>query len=440
MGTRNNLRRAGVLATVTGLALAATACSGESPTAAGEGCDGEITQDTIEIWWHEGAESEVVTVQEFVEEFNSSQDEVTAELTLIPEADYASALSGAAASGDLPDVVDMDASFAFNYAWSGDLQPIDSCLTDEVRGDLLPSIVEQGTYADRLWAVGMFDSGLGMYGLRSALEEAGANVPEAPEDAWTAEEFAEVLASLRESGYQQPLDVKKNYGQGEYYSFLNQPFVWSAGGDLLNEEGTSADGELNTEAVVEAFTHVQQWHTEGYVDDNEDDAAFVSGRSALSMAGHWELNRYSEEFGDDLVVMPLPDFGEGTRSGQGSWQWAVGADADPDAAWSFIEFTLQPEQNERMSEAAGALPSRASVAEGTEKYGPGGLAELFRIQLEDGHTVPRPPHPAYPTISAAFNQAIQDIIDGADVQASLDAAVATIDADIEDNEGYPPPE
>lgn len=440
MRTPRIVRRAGALTAATGLALALTGCGGDGPTAAGDGCDGEVTQDTIEIWWHEGAQAEVETVQAFVEEFNASQDEVTAELTLVPEADYASALSGAAASGDLPDVVDMDASFAFNYAWSGDIQPIDGCVDSELTDDLLPSIVAQGTYADRLWALGMFDAGLGTYGLRSVLEEAGARIPEGPDDAWTADEFADVLASLRELGYEQPLDVKKNYGATEYYSFLNQPFVWSAGGDLLNEDGTSADGALNSDPVVEALTHVQRWHTEGYVDENEDDAAFVSGRSALSMAGHWVLNPYSEEFGDDLVVMPLPDFGEGTRSGQGSWQWAIGADADPDAAWSFIEFTLQPEQNERMADASGGLPSRSSVAETTEKYGSDGIAELFRIQLEEGYTVPRPTHPAYPTISSAFTQAIQNIIDGADVEQSLDEAVQTIDADIEDNEGYPPPE
>src|SRR5690606_14532914 len=107
------------------------------------------------------------------------------------------------------------------------------------------------------------------------------------------------------------------------------------------------------------------------------------------------------------------------------------------AAWAFIEFTLEPEQMERMSEASGGLPSRSSVAEGTERFGPGGDLELFRIQLEEGFSRARPPHPAYPTISSAFNAAIQSIIDGGDVQAALDEAVQTIDADIEANEGYP---
>jgi len=433
-------RTSGLSAAIGSIAILAAACGGDGPAVAGDGCDGEISQDTIEIWWHEGAEAEVLAVRDFVDEFNGSQDEVTADLTLVPEADYASSLRGAAASGDLPDVLDTDASFAFNYAWSGDLQPIDDCIPDELMDDLLPSIVEQGTYADRIWAVGMFDSGLGMYGLRSALEEVGARVPEGPDDAWTVDEFDQVLADLRDAGYERPLDVKKNYGQGEYYAYLYQPFVWSSGADVLAEDGSGADGHLNSPEAVDALTHFQAWHLDGYVDENEDDAAFVEGRSALSMVGHWEFNRYSETFGDDLILLPLPDFGAGTRSGQGSWQWAVSAEADADASWAFIEFTLEPEQMERMAEASGALPSRSSVAESTEKFGPGGPAELFRIQLEEGFTVPRAPHPAYPTISSAFNQAIQDIIDGGDVQAALDEAAETIDGDIEANEGYPEPE
>jgi multiple sugar transport system substrate-binding protein len=439
MSRREPPRTRRALVPIAAVALLAAACGGGDEGAAASGCDGEITQSEIEIWWHEGAEFEVNTVRDFVERFNASQDEVTATLTLIPEADYASSLRGAAASGDLPDVIDTDASFAFNYAWSGDLQPIDSCLTDELESDLLPSIIEQGTYADRLWAVGMFDSGLGMYSRRSVLEEAGARIPDGPADAWTVDEFSELLSALRDAGYERPLDVKKNYGQGEWYAYLYQPFVWSSGANVLADDFSTADGHLNSAPVVETFGVYQSWIQDGYIDENEDDAAFITERSPLSMVGHWEFNRYSETFGDDLVLLPLPDFGAGTVSGQGSWQWAVNASSDADAAWSFIEFTLEPDQVRQMSDANGALPSRSSVAAETEKFGPGGPAEVFRIQLEEGFTRPRPPHPAYPTISSAFNQAIQNIIDGQDVQTALDGAVATIDADIEDNEGYPPP-
>ena len=55
-------------------------------------------------------------------------------------------------------------------------------------------------------------------------------------------------------------------------------------------------------------------------------------------------------------------------------------------------------------------------------------------------SVPRPVTPAYPVITNAFAEAVQNIVSGADVKAELDEAVQTIDQDIEDNRGYPAPE
>ena len=52
--------------------------------------------------------------------------------------------------------------------------------------------------------------------------------------------------------------------------------------------------------------------------------------------------------------------------------------------------------------------------------------------------MPRPAHPAYPTITAAFAKSVADIIDGKDVKGSLDEAAKKIDQDIDDNSGYPP--
>jgi multiple sugar transport system substrate-binding protein len=72
-------------------------------------------------------------------------------------------------------------------------------------------------------------------------------------------------------------------------------------------------------------------------------------------------------------------------------------------------------------------------------YGEGGPLNIFVQQLEGGVALERPVTPAYPVISAAFDEAIRNIISGADVQSELDKAVKKIDQDIEDNQGYPLP-
>jgi multiple sugar transport system substrate-binding protein len=299
--------------------------------------------------------------------------------------------------------------------------------------------VRQGTYAGEIWALGMFDSGLGIYTTKSALKRAGVREPTL-EQPWTAAEFTAALKKFKDAGYSKPLDLKKNYGQNEWYSFGFAPIVWSGGGDHLNNDYSSADGALNSDAAVEAMTIFQSWFKDGFVGDNTDDTDFVSGKSALSWVGHWMYTTYKEKFGDDLLVVPLPDFGEGVKTAQGSWQWAVGSNAkDPDAAWKWIEYTLQPEQQKLIADASGAIPARRSVADADPKFRPGGDLALYVEQHEQGISQPRPTTPAYVTVSDAFNQAIQDIIDGSDVRQALDKAVATIDQDIEDNDGYPDP-
>ena len=408
--------------------------------ASGGTCDGQVEAGTnITVQWHQGAEAEVKAVQKMVADFNASQSDVKAELKLVPEADYATSLAGQADSDSVPDVVDTDASKAFRYAWSEDLQPITNCIPEAVKSDLLPSIVRQGTYAGQTWAVGMFDSGLGMYTTKSALRKAGLTAPTL-DDPWTAAEFTDALKKFKAAGFSKPLDLKKNYGQGEWYAYGFAPIVWSSGGNLLSEDNSTAEGQLNAPSVVQGLTTFQSWFKDGLVGDNADDTDFVSGTAAVSWVGHWMYNPYKEKFGNDLVVVPLPDFGSGVKTGQGSWQWGVGAGtADPDAAWRFIEFTLQPEQQKAIAAASGGIPARTSVADADPKFAEGGDLRLFVDQHASGVSVPRPTTPAYDTVSNAFNQAIQDIIDGADVKGSLDKAVETIDQDIEDNGGYPDP-
>ena len=159
----------------------------------------------------------------------------------------------------------------------------------------------------------------------------------------------------------------------------------------------------------------------------------LANRSYASMAAMRrvgpEMKVLQEKFKDDLIVLPLPDFGTGVKTGQGSWQWAIGKKtADADAAWTFIEYTLQPEQQKLIAGAAGAIPARSSVANADPKFAAGGDLELFVQQHSKGLSVPRPTTPAYNTVSNAFNQAIQDIIDKADVKASLDAREGAINS------------
>jgi len=90
-----------------------------------------------------------------------------------------------------------------------------------------------------------------------------------------------------------------------------------------------------------------------------------------------------------------------------------------------------------MTNANGAVPARKSALAMSDLFGTGGPLSIFVEQLDGGVAVPRPETPAYPTITTAFAEAVQNIVSGADVKTELDKAVQKIDQDIEDNRGYP---
>jgi multiple sugar transport system substrate-binding protein len=393
----------------------------------------------LEVWAHAGQEAERHVLEQQVTRFNAAQPDIMVELTFIPERTYDAQVQAAAVAGELPDVLEFDGPFLYNYVWQGRLVPLDELLSAQTRDELLPSITKQGRYLGNLYGVATYDSGLGLYARLSALQATGLRIPAGPEDAWNGSEFLAVLGDLAQHDPDgMVLDLKLNYS-GEWFTYAFSPLLQSAGGDLIDRSDyQSAENVLNGPQSVAAMTAVQDWFTGGYVDPNVDDAAFISGRVALSWAGHWEYPRYAEVLADDLVLLPLPDLGHGSRTGQGSWVWGVtGRCQDQQAAGRFLEFLLQPEEVLAMAAANGAVPATSTAIKRSPLYGVKGPLRLFSQQLQSGFSVPRPQTPAYPVITSAFQQAFADIRNAGDVQVALDKAVTVIDQDIRDNKGYP---
>jgi multiple sugar transport system substrate-binding protein len=410
-----------------------TACGQDTPSPA-------TGVTVLQVWAHAGQAAEREILQQQVERYNRQQSGVQIRLGFIPERSYNAQVQAAAIAGELPDVLEFDGPFLYNYVWQGHLIPLETLLATELQSDLLQSIRTQGSYHGHFYGIGSFDSGLGLFARRSLLQQAGIeDLPRHPQDAWPVAQFTALLDTLASGDPDGAvLDLKLNYPD-EWFSYAFSPLIQSAGGDLINRaDYQSARDVLNSPATVSAMQRLQNWINQGRVDQNVDDAAFTSGRVALSWAGHWEYPRYHQAWGDDLVVLPLPDFGTGNRTGQGSWVWGITRYCEhPRAAADFLEYLLQPAQVLAMANANGAVPATASAIRQSALYRADGPLHLFAVQLNDGYAVPRPQTPAYPVISNAFRRAFADIRDNDDVRAALDRAVQVIDQDIRDNRGYP---
>jgi len=452
MSRRRPVRlRRQIVALASCLALVGIAACGQqdrqssSPT--DSTCDGKLSGTIptyITAWFHDsGANTdEAQILREQVSAFNATEQQVQVKLITLPVGDYAQQVQAAAAHGGLPDLLDFDGPNLYNYAWSGKLKPIDSCVSKSLREDLLPSIIEQGSYANRQWGVGTFDSGLGLYVRPSILMKAGIRIPSSPADAWTADEFTTVLQRLRQAGFERPLDLQLNEPNPEWYTYGFAPAVWSAGGDLIDRtDYRTVDGFLNGPGAVNAFTIMQRWFTQGYVDPNATGDAFEESRSPISWIGHWFYDRYSKAFPGDIRIVPLPNFGERTATDSGSWQWGITSNAtDGDAVWRFLQFLLRPAEVLRMTRANGAIPATRSAVRISPDFAAGGPKHLYIEQLEDGVARSRPQTPAYPALSAAFARAFNEaVLQERPVGASLDAAARRVERDLSEHQYYPPP-
>jgi multiple sugar transport system substrate-binding protein len=447
-----------ILALLAVFALAAVQCAPPAPEAAPAEEEAAPAEEeaapaeeaaaepvTVTVWFHSGKGEERDVLDAQVETFNAEHEAVQIDAIRLPEGSYNDQVNAAALANDLPCLLDFDGPFLYNYAWSGYLMPLDDYVSDELRNDFLPSIIDQGTYGGHLYSLGTFDSGLAIWGNKAYLEKAGVRIPTGIDDAWDKEEFMDALEKLQAlDEVEYAIDFKMNYGQGEWYSYGFSPILQSFGGDLINRtDYMSADGVLNGPEAVEAMEFFQSLFEEGYANPAPagDEDFYISKITALSWVGHWMWGPHSENLGDDLVLIPMPRLGDKAVTGMGSWNWGLTSTCEnPDEAWEFLEYLISPEEILHMTNANGAVPARKSAIAQSDLYAEGGPLNIFVQQLEGGVAVPRPVTPAYPVITEVFAAAVQNIVTGADVQTELDKAVEQIDQDIEDNQGYPLPE
>ena len=268
------------------------------------------------------------------------------------------------------------------------------------------------------------------------LEANAIRIPTVAEP-WTIDEFDAALVTLQSAGYETPLDIGAE-DTGEWWPYAYSPMLQSAGGDLIDRDTmTSAEGALNGPEAVEFFTWFQSAFDRGLAGNagavgNQE---FNDDEVAISYTGVWNAMDSLEAVGDDLLILPPPDFGNGPKIGGGSWQWGISSSCNQvEGARAYLEFSYQTEYITAFSDEQVVIPATAEAEAASANFAEGAPLRPF-VELTELAVI-RPPTPAYAVMSSTFERAAKDIMSGADIQSTLDQAVADIDADIAANDGY----
>jgi multiple sugar transport system substrate-binding protein len=389
----------------------------------------------ITMWRHDTGDAEMVASRNMVDRFNRAQDRWKVVVETIPQGTYTESITAASLVGHLPCVMTIDQPAVPNFAWAGNIRPLDRLLAVSVVEPLLPG--GRGTYQGRLYSVGQFDVVLALFARRSALKAEGVRVATI-EQPYSARELYDILAKVKRSGhYRYPLDLNGK-ATGEWFSYAFSPWLESAGTDLIDRGNyLRVDGVLNSDAAVGVARYYGRLFKDRLAERNPaDEKSFEQGRSLIQYTGSWKAREYSERFGDDLVVMPPPDFGHGPRVGAASWQWAISSSCPyPAGAAAFLAHVLSAKEMAEFSRLTGLVPVTANAAALTAHYRSGGDWRVY-FDFAARYATPRPATPAYPAISAAFEKAMADLRAGKDAAEAMDEAVETIEHDIARNDGY----
>lgn len=391
---------------------------------------------TITVWVSDGAES--VIYGEMFDDFNAKHEgEIVVDDQYFAQDELLNKLQTAPIVGDAPELIIID---GLQIPYFQDLDMI-ACLDDyipeEMKNDVIASVWAENTYDGSIYGVAQFDSGMGLWTRKSILEKIGARIPTSYTEAWTLEEFEDILAKCREAGYEHPLYIRQNKVTSLYFNWM--PVVASFGGDFLNRDTMTATGTLDGEGTIAAFEWMKKMVDEGYVNPacDYEDAFYGRNEAAFSMLGHWKYSDHVGAFGDDAIIVPLPDFGGGVYTCSGStvdvMTTAAVERGKADAAWTVLEALMSPEYITMVCNVNGGVPARSSVMDSMEQWQEGGRLYLYREQLEAGISYLRPITPAHSTVYNAVANVCTNIIAGGDPAEELHEAAEYVDEIIYEN-------
>lgn len=398
-----------MLASVTLLA----ACGGNKEKAKKNDNPGDIS-----VWVQFSDETpEGEAWKEIVDNFNEeNKGKYTVTTEYIPRSGsgggYEDKVNAAVTTKTLPDVITLDGPNTAAYAHSGVIAPLDDYLKDADMDDVLESIKTQGTYDGKMYAFGFSESNVGIYYNKTMFKEAGIKESELPtlEKPWTWSEFEKTAETLQKT-FDGPVFDMQIANKDEMLTYGYTPFVWSNGGNLVNEDGTQAEGVFNSKETVESLEFIQGLIKKDIVAVTPIEKGFETGKYPLYLSGSWtmadlEANYQSLDYG--ILPYPVSDTTKELVSPTGSWELAMTTSTEKqEAAAAFIVHATSTESSKILSLGNSVLPIRHSTIELIKEDVPEGMKFLMEQNQQSGHA--RPVVVAYPQVSRAFQQTIQDI-------------------------------
>ncbi|KZM47612.1 sugar ABC transporter substrate-binding protein [Labrenzia sp. OB1] len=378
---------------------------------------------TISVW---SLDKETQPAYNLAKEFNDLDNGIKVDYRIVQFDDVVTEAMRAFATGQAPDIIAVDNPEHALFAARGAFLD----LTDRIAAseaidaeNYFPGPLNSVTWDGNYFGVPKATNTIALYYNTDMFEAAGLD-PEDPPETWDElVETARKLNKPEDNIYGIAFSAKAN----EEGTFQFLPWVQMTGGgyDKINGDGAVRALEIWKSLLDEGLASPDtltrgQWDSTG---------TFNSGNAAMVISGPWELNRMVEEadFNWRVALLPVPEEGAQRASAMGDFNWAIFANTEhPDEAFQALEYFAS--QDERLFPDFGQLPARGDIELPPTGVAPKDAAlQVFLEQLK--YAKARGPHPEWPKISKAIQDAIQLTLTGQKTaQTALDDAQKRIDA------------
>lgn len=337
--------------------LFAAACSsGEDGGGNADAPEGEITFQLA------GDPEEIVVYESLVESFEKANPDVQVKMVPIADKDdHLAKLTTSFSGGNPPDVFLVNFREYSQFVVRGALDPVGPHLEDIGISidDYYEPPVEAFTFDDELQCMPQNISSLAVYINLDLFKAAGIAKPK---EGWSWDDFRETAIALTKG------DVR---GAGIEPSIIRlAPFVWSNGGEIVDDPDNPTRFTLDDPEAREALEFFVQLAREDKVIPTEQEVAaaedletmFAQGKLGMLLSSRRDTPEFREvaDLSWDVAPLPVADEPAGILH---SDAYCVAAEAaNPDAARAFIGFAVG-ERGQTITALGGrTVPSLKAVA------------------------------------------------------------------------------
>lgn len=396
---------------------------------AGAGCrDADASGTRTVRFWGLGREGEVVA--SLVPEFERRNPGIRVQVQQMPWTAAHEKMLTAFVGAATPDIAQLGNTWVPEFAALGALAPLDARVarSSSVKAaGFFPGIWATNVVNDTVFGIPWYVDTRAMFYRPDLLRRAGVERPPETWEEWReAMRRVKALGGATEFGALLPLDEWA----------LPVLLGLQAGSPLLTEGGRR--GAFRDPRFREGFAFYVSLFEEGLAPAVANTQIsnvyqeFARGRFAFYVTGPWNVGEFRRRLPADMqdawAVAPLP----GPRGAESGASLAGGSSlvlfersTEQDAAWRFIEYLAEPEQQLRFLELTGDLPARVEPWS-DPKLADDAALRAFGVQLSRAK-----PTPAVPEIELIVQRVAQYAEQAARKRMTVDEALAALDREVD---------